>query len=152
MIDDAKNWSAPLPASMLMQVMNRWKEASVTVRPGTSPDKIEQFEKKNSCRLPADFASFFLAIDGMNLNEMDNALMRFWPLGELRTALEELPSGDGYAGFYLFADYSMWAHAYAIRLGTAPPNEVVLVGGKLPIQKAASFTEFLKDYLDGKVP
>ena len=96
-------------------------------------------------RLPEDLAEYFRTVDGMDDGEYDEHQFRFWPIAELQPAAEYLPEQNeaAYDGYYVFADYSIWVHFYAVRL-SSKCNEVVLVGEGAPIQVAASFKDFLQ--------
>lgn len=49
--------------------------------------------------------------------------------------------------YLVFADYSIWAHGYAIHCDGADPV-VVIVGSPGPIRVASSFSDFLDKYLN----
>ena len=54
--------------------------------------------------------------------------------------------GDSY---FVFADYSIAAHVFAIRLSKAsvPTNDVVVVYDDRPLEVASSFSKFVEGYL-----
>ena len=79
---------------------------------------------------------------------------RFWPLREVKRLSEELPAEPlhhtEFKDYFLFADYSLWACAYAVRLTKSLDrrNFVVMIGGDVPINLAEPFDEFAQIYLD----
>jgi len=91
-------------------------------------------------------------------DSVDDAMIRFWMLEEVRSICEGAPEYskpdyiDTPESFYLFADYSLWAHAYVIRLGNMPStsNEVAIIGHQSPVIVANSFSEFIDIYLSDK--
>lgn len=105
--------------------------------------------------LPADVLSFYRLADGSGTNDMDNALIRFWPLGEVRPVHEALNELDGperwaYPGCFVFADYLIDSWLYAIRLTADPAQPApvfrVLAGDPPAEPMAASFAEFIAHY------
>jgi hypothetical protein len=91
-------------------------------------------------------------------DEIDDGMIRFWMLEEVAPLPDGAPQySDGEyvknpETLFLFADYSIWAHAYAIRLGrtTLDSNEVVIIGYKSPKLISDSFSEFVETYLTMK--
>jgi cell wall assembly regulator SMI1 len=125
------------------------------LRRGATESEIQRFERGKSVLLPADFRAFIRASDGMEIDVVDpDTQIRFWSLFEIRSVAEELGEPRGsempWAGFFVFADYSVWAHGYAIRLTDDPhgTNPVVIVGGDIPIHVATSFSHFLEKYVE----
>lgn len=125
---------------------------------GVSENALAAFEHKFGVALPSDMREFFLTVNGMPEEVTDDEMIRFWMLEEVKP----LPSGapefatgdyvDHPESLFLFADYSLWAHAYAIRL-TSPEvkrNEVLLIGGDYPILLFRSFSELVDSYLADK--
>jgi hypothetical protein len=123
-----------------------WRDAGLQLE-ATTRSGVEDFERRNRLELPSEFAAFYEAQNGMPDGVYDAHDIRFWPLTEVRAAAEELhQAGNALDGYYVFADYSLWAHAYAIRL-SGLPDDVVIVGGDAPIQVAPSFASFLEKYV-----
>jgi hypothetical protein len=71
----------------------------------------------------------------------DEHLIRFWPLVEIRP-VEGETGVLTYSDYFIFADYSISAHEYGIRLSTSELPEVALIGGLPPKAVASSFTAF----------
>ena len=134
--------------AVMPMVKGEWERHGVSARAGVANVAIEAFERKHKIELPEDVADYFRAVDGMSEDESDQLGIRFWPLDELRPVVEELPAAeaDPFKDYFVFADYSMWAHGYAVRLGQ-PVDDVIIVGGESPVAVAPSFREFLQLYL-----
>jgi hypothetical protein len=92
---------------------------------------------------------YFLAIDGMSSSATDDDLFHFCPLQEVQPVIEAFPDADvkGYSGYFVVAEFSLWAHAYAIRLSTNEDCPVAVVAGDAPVLVASSFSRFLEQYL-----
>jgi hypothetical protein len=125
-----------------------WERHGIAARPGASALEIEAFERLHGTRLSEDVADYFRAIDGMNEDDVDQFSIRFWSLGEMRSAQEEVPTTniDALRDYFVFADYSLWAHGYAVRLGEMG-DDVIVVGGERPVAVAPSFGAFLELYV-----
>lgn len=89
---------------------------------------------------------------------IDDGMIRFWMLKQLKPLPQGAPqfSDASYIAhpesLFLFADYSIWAHAYAIRLGRVPlhSHEVIIIGYESPVTIAQCFSEFVDQYLTDK--
>ena len=145
----------PVTSHPLLILLARWGAQGLKPRRGATESEIQRFEKGKRVLLPADFRAFLSAIDGMEIDVMDpETQIRFWPLAEIQSVAEELGEPRGrethWAGLFIFADYSLWAHGYAIRLTEDPhgTNPVVIVGGDIPLQVATSFSHFLEKYVE----
>jgi SMI1 / KNR4 family (SUKH-1) len=114
---------------------------------GVSDDEIRRFEQRAGVKLPADLSTYFKKMDGMQGEETDHQDIRFWSLNEMKPVFEEIPSADVTLHYVVFADYSLWAHAYAIYIGGTPEGRVAIVGGDSPLVVADSFAEFIDMYL-----
>ena len=132
--------------SLLTEVSRRWREQGLNGASGASLDELRSFESRFKVRCPADFATYLLTLGGMRECVWDEHLIRFWSLGEIRP-LEGETGAPTYSGYFVFADYSISAHEYGIRLSTPRHPEVALIGGLAPKVVASSFTAFLDRYL-----
>jgi hypothetical protein len=144
-----------LSISNVQRLKNHWLSHDVKFNAGVSEASLAAFEAEFNVLLPSDLRDYFLAMNGMPDEVTDDDLNRFWMLEELTT----LPTGapdyarenyiDNPESLFLFADYSIWAHAYAIRLGSVSlqSHEVVIIGYKSPVTIAQSFSEFVDLYL-----
>jgi hypothetical protein len=135
----------PLDA-ILSELAPRWQQQGITVAPGACISALKEFEARFHVICPEDFAAYLLTVGGMPVpGEWDEHLIRFLPLAEIAPILEVLdPSLEGY---FTFADYSISAHEYAIRLAT-PPNDVALIHNPGSRVIAPDFTNFLKLYFE----
>ena len=108
--------------------------------------ELRSFEALFNVKCPPDFATYLLTLGGMPEGDWDEHLIRFWSLVEIRP-LEGEPGVSTYSDYFIFADYSISAHEYGIRLSTSHPPEVALICGPAPKSVASSFTAFLAQYL-----
>jgi hypothetical protein len=108
---------------------------------------VREFEAKYSVRCPDDFERYLTTIGGMPPGSWDENLIRFWPLDEIIPVAEACGGSGHYEGYFIFADYSISAHEYAINL-SPKNNDVALVAGpQAPRPIAPNFTSFLATYL-----
>ena len=140
------------------RLREHWLAQNITIKPGVHEEALSRFETLYTVLLPRDLREYFLVMNGMREGTTDEELIRFWSLEEVKSISEEspaystpdyLPEADS---FFLFADYSIWAHAYSIRISnnSSQPNPVYVIGGTKPVPIADSFSEFVDLYLDGK--
>ena len=135
-----------------------WSSHGVRIKAGVSETELKDFEEKNRVVLPNDLRDYFRCVNGMPPDEVDDDMIRFWMLEEVEPLTQGAPeySRGTYVRnpetLFLFADYSIWAHAYAIRLGQSAlaANEVIIIGGDSPKQISDSFSSFVKNYLMSK--
>jgi hypothetical protein len=135
-----------------------WSSHDVEINAGVSEAELKAFEEKYGVVLPDDLHDYFRCVNGMPPDVVDDGMMRFWMLEEI----EPLPQGapqysDGTyvqnpETLFLFADYSLWAHAYAIRLEKRPleSSEVIIIGYESPKSISDSFSRFVDTYLISK--
>jgi len=139
--------------ALATESIRRWRQSEVEIRPGASGTQVSQFEKRYGVVLPRDLRAFLRVVNGMHPNDMDPVEhFRFWPIEEIKPVTEEFPDNKALASLgdlFLFADYSLWAHGYGIRLfsDAGLANEVMLVGGEYPRVIGSSFEDFLRRYL-----
>ena len=135
-----------------------WAAHNVDINAGVAKAELDAFEARHRVVLPEDVRDYFLCVNGMAPDEVDDGTIRFWMLAELQPLTQGAPAfaDSSYIqnpeSLFLFADYSLWAHAYAIRLGSAPlpSNEVVIIGYDTPVIACTSFSEFVDIYLTNK--
>jgi hypothetical protein len=96
----------------------RWQQSNAVPEPGASTRELASFEAHHGVRLPPAFAALWHAADG---NHGDENLTRFWPLREIHRLTDE----EGFSGaalpddpqsLFVFADYLIFSHLYAVRL------------------------------------
>lgn len=135
-----------------------WSSNDVEINAGVSEAELKAFEAKYGVVLPKDFREYFSCVNGMPPDVVDDGMIRFWMLEEIKPLPQGAPeySDSSYVknpeSLFLFADYSIWAHAYAIRLGSVrlQSNEVIIIGYKSPVLISHSFSEFGDHYLTDK--
>ena len=115
--------------SMLGELLRRWVAGGETIRPGVSRADIHTFEDRFNVCLPADLRGYFLAIDGMSSLATDDELFHFCQLQEVQPVIKAFPDADvnAYSGYFVIAEFSLWAHVYAIRLSTNDDCPVAVV-------------------------
>jgi hypothetical protein len=131
------------------RVLQQWTTSGSRREGKIGIEDVVVFEQRYRTSLPPVLKTLLLAADGMESGKYDNQFIRFWQLSEIRPAATELGSKPSVhlKDYFLFADYSISAHFYAVRLSEAAPNDVVLVGGDHIIQVAESFASFLAMYV-----
>jgi hypothetical protein len=139
---------------LLAELAAYWRSQGVEPAGGASLVEIEAFEWARGVRLPPDVRAYFATLNGTRDDAMDQELISFWSLDRVRSAAAELehqePVSPEASEFFCFADYSIWCHAYAVRLsadGTAPTEVAVVNDGRDLIPVASSFSAFLRAYL-----
>src|SRR5436190_1037418 len=105
----------PSIESLLKEVARRWREQGLNVASGASPSELRDFESTFQVQCPEDFAMYLLTLGGMPDGTWDEHLIRFWPLAEIRPVEGETDSPAD-PDYFVFADYSISAHEYGIRL------------------------------------
>jgi hypothetical protein len=135
-----------------------WKLHNVDINAGVSKAEIDSFEAAQGVVLPKDVRDYFSCVNGMPNDVVDDGMIRFWTLEEFQPLPQSAPafSDSEYIrdpeSLFLFADYSIWVHAYAIRLRNDPSlsNEIVIIGYESPVTIFQSFSEFVDQYLTDK--
>jgi hypothetical protein len=135
-----------------------WSSHNVHINAGVSKAGLDSFEATHCVVLPEDLRDYFFCVNGMPPDVVDDGMIRFWMLEELQPLPQGAPvfSDPSYIqnpeSLFLFADYSIWTHAYAIRLGSIPmqSNEVVIIGYNSPVAICNCFSEFVDRYLTDK--
>jgi cell wall assembly regulator SMI1 len=119
---------------LLEALARSWRTQGITPRAGVSEAELRHFETRCGVAFPPDAAAYFRTMDGMPDDAMDNQLIRFWPLSEVKSADRELApeNAASIADYYLFADYSIWAHAYGLRLAGSSSRDVAIRGNPSP--------------------
>lgn len=134
---------------------NHWLSQGIEVNPGVSREELRAFESRYQVSLPSELRDYFLTVNGMADGFSDDALIRFWSLSEVKPIPEEAPDYsdpsyiEGAETLFLFADYCIWSHAYAIRLSSNSenPSPIIVIGGETPIRIFESFSELVSNYL-----
>jgi cell wall assembly regulator SMI1 len=129
-----------------------WLRQGIKLLAGAMVGELTAFEGRYNVRLPEDLRAYFAAVNGFDDSEhwmTDDEVITFLGLDEMKPLSEYwspiVADSDCY---FVFADYSLSAHVYAIRLdASGRQNEVVVVYDRL-IKVAGSFSEFITSYLE----
>jgi hypothetical protein len=141
--------------SAVDQLLAHWEAHDARIRPGVPMDRIEAFEVEHGVQLPDDLRVYFSRCDGIEGGTSATGhvreLMDFWPLAQLERLGPPsllLPGDLGAAdAYFAFADYSIHAAVFAIRLtaDARAKNPVILED---LVCLADSFTDFIHVYLE----
>ena len=126
-----------------------WAAAGARVRDGTNDEAVRAFERKHSVKLPWNIQQYFRCIDGMDAEETDLFDIRFWSLAEVEPIAPQLGARlpERLSGYFVFADYCLWTHAYAFNTAAHNQDDVILIGSDISYQVAPSFDAFIDLYL-----
>lgn len=129
-------------------VKQHWLRQGIKLRRGASEGELAAFESKYNVCLPEDMRECFSVVNGFENSggwDVDNEMITFFSLEEI----ESLSASDAIS-YFVFADWSISAHVYAIRLSKdcAALTPVVVTHDKL-VKVANSFGEFMKGYAEG---
>ena len=112
---------------LTQQLIDRWTAHGISCPPGMTPRQIADFERRYGVRLPMEFRSYLLTVNGMGeRGTCDDDFFSFWSLADVITIAEEFP--DRCSGFpdashyFMFADHSIWLPTFAIRLSSDPAD------------------------------
>jgi hypothetical protein len=119
----------PRTTALIERLKSHWLKNGLKVRPGESPQQIEEFESEYKVRLPVDLREYFTAVDGMDEGEIDNDCFSFLPLQAVRSVPEELAHFGGIPDYtqimrtladshswFVIIDYMICSAVFAIRL------------------------------------
>jgi hypothetical protein len=135
--------------SITRQLRAHWGSHGVQPASAATPAEIASFEQAFGIVLPADFREYLTSLNGMDLGHegaMDNELISFWRLSDIRRDHVESPARSD---LFAFADWSIDAHLYALQLSSndQAATPVFIVGGEHLLRIADSFTDFVEGYL-----
>jgi hypothetical protein len=138
-----------IPAQHLLEY---WKSVQLDLHPPATQEAITDFQSRYSIQLPKDFSDLLLATNGTT---EDNEGLRFWDLDEIKPISEVLnlsstdfpKSLSDPQNYFIFADWLIHAHFYAIRLKPELSQDVLWVGYGDHFECARSFSEFIQLYL-----
>jgi cell wall assembly regulator SMI1 len=131
-----------------------WLRQGIKLNAGASEAGFAAFERKYNILMPEDLREYFATVNGFDGSEywmIDENVITFLSLEEVKPLSEywspDVPDAESY---FVFADYSISAHVYAIRLlnDIADGNAVVVAYDGKPIKVADAFTEFVEGYLE----
>lgn len=125
----------------------------LTPHGGASEDEIVAFERRYGAGLPADVRAYFAQVNGVvggRDGAWDDEMIALWELRDVRPLSEEVencqtPDAEQY---FVFGDWSSWAHGYAMRLAATERESPVYIAFIRQVERVAeSFTEFLMGYV-----
>jgi SMI1 / KNR4 family (SUKH-1) len=130
-------------------IADRWRTENVPASSPATAEQIVEFESRYSLKLPPDLRHYFSTLNGTG-DRMDLAgFMRFWPLNEIRTVEEYLPTDRSldsrYRGSFVFADHRIDCWHYSIEIDDSGGGAVWSSNSDSRI--APSFVEFFEYYL-----
>jgi hypothetical protein len=120
---------------------------------GASEAEIAAFERRYDVLLPADARAYFAQVNGVvggRDGAWDDEMIALWQLRDVRPLSEEVehcptPEAEQY---FVFADWSIWAHGYVIRLSASSMEAPVYIAYHPQLERVTvSFDEFLRGYL-----
>jgi len=137
---------------VVRRIRTYWDRVNAYAEPGASIADLVAFEARVGVRLPAAFAALYRAA---NATMADRNLTGFWPLAEihrlsegddLRRAAAALPQAT--REYFVFADYMIFSHVYAVRLSAEGEGDQVLwvLDTEHQAEIAPSFEAFLRAY------
>jgi len=130
-----------------------WRCQGIRFLPGAREEELTIFETKYEVLLPKDLREYLAAVNGFEGTDYwvsDNNLITFLTLSEIKPLSEYWsPKVEEAPAYFVFADYSISAHLYAILLRSTRLNKnpVVVVYDDKLVEIAPSFSEFVKSYL-----
>ena len=125
----------------------------LTANGGAGADEIAAFERRYNIRLPDDVRAYFERVNGVvggRDGAWDDEMIALWELSDVRPLNEEIencltPSAEQY---FVFADWSIWAHGYALRLSAAEKEAPIFIASNPQVERVAdSFDDFLRGYI-----
>ena len=135
-------------------VTTHWLGQGIKLRPGATESEITDFEAKYDVCLPEDMREFLAVVNGFDNRsgeEVDSDMITFFSLEEIKPLnASDWGVASRAESYFVFADWSISAHVYAVRLlnDCAASSPVVVVYDAL-VQVADSFAEFMQAYLEG---
>jgi hypothetical protein len=141
-----------------------WDSLDLESAPGVSDHNLEAFECRYDVRLPGDLREYFSVVNGTGHmcgepvktgtgQLYDHEFFSFWPLELVRPLNQDFPEAGvaEHESFFLFADHSIWAPVFAIKLSRDRTVTNVVInlfqGGGIDREVSNSFSEFVEDYL-----
>lgn len=139
--------------ALLEQLREHWLAQNIEISGGASEEEVAAFERKHGVALPPLFREYVRELNGMAGSASDDHFIAFWPLARIQNVAQHNYreyQGDDAQQYFIFADYSIESHHYAIRLS---PDAAALAPTAFIYHKAelevASFEEFLVRCLEG---
>ncbi len=130
-----------------------WLGQGIKLRCGATESENAAYEAKYDVCLPEDMREVFSVVNGFDNRkgqEVDNEMITFFSLEEIKPLnTSDWGIASGAESYFVFADWSLAAHVYAVRLSKdcAASGQVVVVYDSL-VRVADSFTELMRAYLE----
>lgn len=125
-------------------LLKQWDEVGIPRNDPVTPEELDGFEARIELELPEDFREYLLAVSGMQSGAADEHLVSFLPLQEIEAEITALNRATDMP----FAEFSIFAHYYALRFG--PDNALIGVyaaDGTNEVRLADSFSDLVMRYL-----
>jgi hypothetical protein len=134
---------------LLDEFLGSWVAGSAEPRSGVTEVELANFEELHGVRLPVAFRTYLLRANGMQQGEMDSEhLIRFYGIDEIARVPMGKLGRDDQTGYFVFADFMIGSHEYAIALAGPRYGEIVIVDdAEPPRQVAESFPDFMTRYV-----
>jgi hypothetical protein len=139
----------------LLEAVGRiWEQRGVRNPVTATPAVVDAFEAKYRVKLSPLVREFFCELNGTEMGYLgmdDEHLIGFWHLDQVRPLSEECPDCvTEERDLFVFADCSIWVHAYAVRLSADDRlTSVFFLGGGAPKALAETFEDFRRGYVRG---
>ena len=128
-----------------------WLRQGVKLRRGATKEEFAAFETTYNVSLPEDLREYLASVNGFDGAEhwmTDDEVITFLGLDEMKPLSEYWSPAVAESEYYfVFADYSLAAHVYAIRLDASGHGSDVVVVYDRTVEVAKSFSEFIEGYL-----
>ncbi len=83
---------------------------------GASEIELFEFENKYNVHLPEDLKDYFSTVNGFDDSDADGEYITFLPLEEIEPLSINWSQANEAKSYFIFADYSLSCHVYAIKL------------------------------------
>ena len=133
--------------SIYQQLRGRWLEAGIGINDGVTQAALDRFQEKRHVSLPSAFQDYVLTVNGMKEGQTDENLVSFLSLETIdqEANFKDISSKQVEI---IVAEFSMYCHWYVLRTSRSGDLSLVVVtNGDLEKPIAASFEEFLNQYL-----
>lgn len=132
--------------NVLEELLAKWKGDGIANPQGASAAEIAMFEQKHSIELEVGFREYLRIVNGMAAGCTDDQLMCFLSLDAIDDAMQSFANTIS-SNDVLFAEYSVFAHCYVLRLDVVGRGRVLATDGSNERPLAQSFVDFLRVYL-----
>ena len=120
---------------------------------GASQAELKKLEQACGVRLPEDFKNYLSCANGMQIDDWDDNMIRFWPLQEIRAPTGMIPPLDSSPPTSLiFADYLIDSHFFALEFSANSEVRVINLSSERKAVIAGSFSEFIDLCLAKNLP